>query len=303
MESLDAEFARWLAASAGELLLSIRAEVGFADPAALRSAGDLRSHSHIAAQLSGWRPDDAVLSEEAEDSRAVDESAARLGATRVWIVDPLDGTQEYGEDGRTDWAVHIALWTSEPLPVQSRRRRRTVHGTAAAGRLAASAIALPAQGRVMSTDTPPGPPPEAQARGTRLRIACSRTRPPAFLDEVAAELDAVLVPMGSAGAKIVAVITGEVDAYIHDGGQYEWDSAAPVAVAGAAGLHASRLDGTHLRYNQADPRLPDLLVCRPRLARTLVETVASVRASSTEALTNGSSSRSDTGVSPISHSG
>jgi 3'(2'), 5'-bisphosphate nucleotidase len=275
MESLDAEFARWLASSAGELLLSVRDEVGFADPAALKSAGDLRSHSYIAAQLAGWRPDDAVLSEEAAGSRSVDETAARLDARRVWIVDPLDGTREYAEEGRTDWAVHIALWTSEPVPAQMRRRRRTVHGpVSAGGRLAAGAIALPAQGIVLATDAPPAAPAEAQARGTRLRIACSRTRPPAFLAQVAEELDALLVPMGSAGAKIAAVITGEVDAYIHDGGQYEWDSAAPVAVANAVGLHTSRLDGTPLRYNEADPRLPDLLVCRTRLARTLVEAVA-----------------------------
>ena len=279
MEALDAEFARWLAASAGDLLVAVRSETGFGDPAALKSEGDLRSHEYIAAQLAGWRPDDAVLSEEAAGSRSVDESAERLGASRVWIVDPLDGTREYAEEDRDDWAVHIALWTSEPLPAQSRRRRRTVHGNSSAGgRLAAGAIALPAQGLVMSTDTPPAPPPEALARGTQLRIACSRTRAPQFLAQVASDLDALLVPMGSAGAKIAAVITGEVDAYIHDGGQYEWDSAAPVAVANAVGLHTSRLDGTPLRYNQADPLLPDLLVCRPRLARTLVETVAVSRA-------------------------
>jgi 3'(2'), 5'-bisphosphate nucleotidase len=256
MESLDAEFARWLAAAAGELLVWIRSEVGFADPAALRLAGDLRSHEFLMAQLAGWRPDDAVLSEEHAGSRSPDESAARLDATRVWIVDPLDGTREYAEEGRTDWAVHAAV----------------VPG----GRLAAGAIALPAQGLVLSSDTPPGPPPEVQARGTQLRIAYSRTRPPSFLTRVAAELDALLVPMGSAGAKIAAVITGEVDAYVHAGGQYEWDSAAPVAVAVAAGLHTSRLDGTPLHYNQTDPLLPDLVVCRTRIARNLLAAIASV---------------------------
>jgi 3'(2'), 5'-bisphosphate nucleotidase len=280
MESLDAEFARWLAAAAGELLVWIRSEVGFADPAALRLAGDLRSHEFLMAQLAGWRPDDAVLSEEHAGSRSPDESAARLDATRVWIVDPLDGTREYAEEGRTDWAVHVALWTSEPPPApsQGRRRRRTVHGAAVVpgGRLAAGAIALPAQGLVLSSDTPPGPPPEVQARGTQLRIAYSRTRPPSFLTRVAAELDALLVPMGSAGAKIAAVITGEVDAYVHAGGQYEWDSAAPVAVAVAAGLHTSRLDGTPLHYNQTDPLLPDLVVCRTRIARNLLAAIASV---------------------------
>jgi 3'(2'), 5'-bisphosphate nucleotidase len=298
MESLDAEFARWLAASAGELLLNIRSEMGFADPAALRRAGDLRSHEYLAAQLAGWRPDDAVLSEEALGSRSVDASAARLDASRVWIIDPLDGTREYAEEGRSDWAVHVALWTSEPVPAQARRRRRTVHSAAPpGGRLAAGVIALPAQGAVLSSDTPPAPPPDAQARGTRLRIACSRTRPPAFLARLAEEMDAVLIPMGSAGAKIAAVITGEVDAYVH------------------AGLHTSRLDGTPLRYNQADPLLPDLVVCRSRISRTLLAAIAAVE-SSPEPVSGGISGavsgpgpltddavpRSDIDVSPISQS-
>lgn len=274
MIDFDAELASRLAAEAGELLLQTRAELGYADPRALRDAGDRRSHDFLVEQLRLWRPDDAVLSEEALGARDADEAADRLDAQRVWIVDPLDGTREYAEEGRSDWAVHVALWSTE-APAEPARRRRRTGGVEkkTGGRLAAGAIALPAQGTVLSADPAPGGPSEAPARGVQVRIAVSRTRPPAFLGEVAADLGAVLVPMGSAGAKIAAVITGEVDAYVHAGGQYEWDSAAPVAVALAMGLHASRLDGSPLVYNRADPLLPDLVVCRPRLARTLLETV------------------------------
>ncbi|MGH3716179.1 MAG: 3'(2'),5'-bisphosphate nucleotidase CysQ [Micromonosporaceae bacterium] len=239
----DAEFAAWLAARAGELLLSLRGQRGFGDPAVLRDAGDRDSHELLTESFAKWRPDDAVLSEEGADD------PARLTAERVWIVDPLDGTREYGEPGRTDWAVHVALW--------------------ARGRgLTAGAVALPAQGVVLSTATPPAPttPPTPAV----VRIATSRTRPPGFLPDVARSLGAELVPMGSAGAKVSAVVQGAVDAYVHAGGQYEWDSAAPVAVALATGHYASRLDGSTLEYNQPDPSLPDLVVCRPELAPRLL---------------------------------
>jgi 3'(2'), 5'-bisphosphate nucleotidase len=194
------------------------------------------------------RPADAVLSEEAVDDRR------RLSAQRVWIVDPLDGTREYGEPGRPDWAVHVALW--------------------AAGALTAAAVALPALGQVLVTE----PAPRVPGRpGDRLRIAVSRTRPPAQAGAAATALDAELVPLGSAGYKVSAVVLGDVDAYVHAGGMYQWDSAAPVAVAQAAGLWASRLDGSALRYNQPDPSLPDLLVCRPELAETILTAVAGTR--------------------------
>jgi 3'(2'), 5'-bisphosphate nucleotidase len=238
----DAAFARWLAGRAGELLLRLRQERGFDDPAGLRAEGDKCAHDLLLAELSRWRADDAVLSEEGARN-----DPARLGAARVWIVDPLDGTREFSEEGRADWAVHVALWSRSAV---------TPH------RLAAGAVALPAQHRVLGTDRPPAYPP--------LRIATSRTRPPAFVAALAADLGAELVPMGSAGAKVVAVVGGEVDAYIHAGGQYEWDSAAPVAVATATGLHASRIDGSALEYNQPDPRLPDLVVCRKDLAPRLL---------------------------------
>lgn len=247
----DAGFARWLAGRAADLLLELRRELGHDDPKALRAAGDKRSHELIVAQLGYHRPGDAVLSEE-----AVYDDPARLDAERVWIVDPLDGTREYGEPGRTDWAVHIGLWSRG----------------GGGGRLAAGAVALPAEHRVLSTETPPQyPSPRADLP---LRLAASRSRPPVFLAEIAEELAAQLVPMGSAGAKIAAVVGGTVDAYVHAGGQYEWDSAAPVAVARATGLHASRLDGSGLEYNKADPRLPDLVVCRKDLAPRLLAVLA-----------------------------
>ncbi|MFF5174296.1 inositol monophosphatase family protein [Micromonospora sp. NPDC000089] len=261
---IDGAFARWLAERAGQALLDLRAELGFADAGALKSAGDKVSHDLIRTELARWRPGDAVLSEEDEGSRlawAAEVNAgavSRLTADRVWIIDPLDGTREFAEEGRTDWAVHVALWARHvPGP----------HG------LTAGAVGLPAQHRVLGTDFPPAYPPMRVATagdGRTIRLAASRSRPPVFLTDLADEVGAQLVPMGSAGAKIAAVVTGEVDAYIHAGGQYEWDSAAPVAVATATGLHASRIDGSALKYNEADPRLPDLLVCRKDLASRLL---------------------------------
>jgi 3'(2'), 5'-bisphosphate nucleotidase len=259
---IDGAFARWLAGRAGELLMRTRTEMGYGDPAALKAAGDKLSHELIRADLARYRPADAVLSEEDAGSRVIGSHVDRLSAERVWIVDPVDGTREYSEEGREDWAVHIALWGR--------------HATAP-HKLLAGAVALPAQHRILGTDYPPPYPPmtaeasRAAAAGSyRIRIAASRSRPPAFVEELADAIGADLVPMGSAGAKIAAVIGGEVDAYVHAGGQYEWDSAAPVAVATATGLHASRVDGSGLRYNEPDPKLPDLLVCRKDLAGRLL---------------------------------
>ena len=230
----DALLAEELAERAGALLLQLRAA------GADGRTGDAESDAFLLAELAARRPGDAVLSEESPDP------AARHTAERVWIVDPLDGTREFGEAGRTDWAVHVALWER--------------------GELACGAIALPARSSVRSSRTPVPPPARERVR----RIAVSRTRPPAWADPVAEELGAQLVGMGSAGAKVDAVLRGEVDAYFHDGGQYEWDSAAPVAVALAAGLHASRVDGSTLRYNQPDPWAPDLLVCDAGVADRVV---------------------------------
>jgi 3'(2'), 5'-bisphosphate nucleotidase len=258
---IDAAFARWLADRAGQVLLQVREEIGYADPKALKAAGDQAAHDLLRAELARWRPADAVLSEEDEHSRvAWEEGVARpdrLSASRVWIVDPLDGTREFSEEGRTDWAVHVALWTADSSNPAC---------------LAAGAVAMPAQHRTLATDHAPAYPPMPleSATGGAIRIAASRTRPPAFVTSLAEEIGAELVPMGSAGVKIAAVISGEADAYVHAGGQYEWDSAAPVAVALATGLHASRIDGTPLAYNQGDPKLPDLVVCRKDLAPRLL---------------------------------
>lgn len=241
----DDELAASLATSAGALLLRLRDELADADPTHRKDEGDRRSQQHLAEALRSARPHDAVLSEEAPDD------PARLGSSRVWIVDPLDGTREYGEPGRDDWAVHVALWHD--------------------GRLTAGAVALPAQGVTLSTAAPPQPP--APYDGP-VRLVVSRTRPPAVITPLAAALDATTEALGSAGAKAMAVVQGRADAYVHAGGMYEWDSAAPVAVAAAAGLHTSRLDGSPLAYNSADPLLPDLVVCRPELAERIIETAS-----------------------------
>jgi 3'(2'), 5'-bisphosphate nucleotidase len=246
----DHVLARDLADKAGRLLLDLRARGG--DPDLLRTSGDRLSHEFLAAELAARRPGDAVLSEEGIDDRA------RLAADRVWIVDPLDGTREFGEEGRADWAVHVALWESD-----------TTGGT---GRLTAGAVALPAQQRVLSTAQPPNAPVAGVPREP-LKLVVSRSRAPRLVKAVAEHLKAELVPCGSAGAKVATVLSGETDAYVHAGGFYEWDTAAPVAVAVAAGYHASRIDGTDLAYNRADPLMPDILVCRPAIAGLLLEAI------------------------------
>jgi len=235
----DHQLAAAIADAAGRLLLALRPTIE--DPRALKDAGDAQANVVILDHLAAARPADAVLSEESADD------LARLDHERVWIVDPLDGTREYGELDRDDWAVHVAL---------------SIRGTAAIG-----AVALPAQAVTYLTDPAPAvaPHPDGPAR-----LVVSRTRPPAITDALQAALNADLVPMGSAGAKAMAVIQGRADIYAHAGGQYQWDSAAPVAVAAAAGLHVSRLDGSPLVYNAAERSLPDLLICRPEYAEAVI---------------------------------
>ena len=236
----DDAFARSIAEEVGRLLLAVRAEGLAGRP--LGDEGDRRANALILARLAAERPGDAVLSEEAADD------PARLSAKRVWIVDPLDGTREYAE-GRDDWAVHVAL--------------------SVGGRPGPGAVALPALGRTHATDDPAPPPPPPR----QPRMVVSRTRAPALATRVAAALDAELVPMGSAGAKAMAVVSGEADIYLHAGGQSEWDNCAPAAVALAQGFHASRVDGSALRYNNADVHVPDLLICRTEWAERVLALV------------------------------
>ena len=238
----DHELAAWLADQAGERLLEVR-ERGLVGRE-LKDAGDRAAHEMLVELLAHHRPQDSVLSEEGADDKR------RLSASRVWIVDPLDGTREFSEPPRVDWAVHVALWED--------------------GELTAGAVAQPALHETYSTGRPPVVPPRTS---TRIRIAVSRTRPPAFVEALAEEIDAELVPMGSAGVKVISVVRDVTDAYVHAGGQYEWDNAAPVAVARAAGLFCSRVDGSDLRYNQDDVSLPDLVVCRPELSARILDFV------------------------------
>ena len=238
----DTELARQIAETAGRMLVDLRNSGLFAGKQ-LGQAGDQIANAFIMRALRLNRPDDAILSEEERDN------TARLSASRVWIVDPLDGTREYGE-ARADWAVHVAL---------------AIDGVATVG-----AVALPGLPLTLSS----GDSLSRPHHNGKLRMLVSRTRPAAEAVAVAETLGAELIPMGSAGAKAMAVVRGEADIYLHSGGQYEWDSCAPVAVAQTAGLHVSRIDGSPLRYNQADTRLPDLLVCPKEHAARVIELAA-----------------------------
>lgn len=242
----DAELAAHLAEVAGRLLLEVRASGVFSGKA-LGLAGDATANQFLVHALRAQRPDDGLLSEEEKDS------ADRLEKRRVWIVDPVDGTREYGEE-RTDWAVHVAL---------------AIDGEPSVG-----AVALPGLGVVLRSDRPGVVPPAPD----RLRMLVSRTRPAAEAVAVAERLGAELMGMGSAGAKAMAVVRGEADIYLHTGGQYEWDNCAPAAVALAHGLHCSRVDGSPLIYNCQDVYMPDLLICRPEHAATVLRLVGEVDA-------------------------
>ena len=240
----DAELAAHLAEVAGRLLIEVRAS-GVLSLKALGKAGDATANQFLCHALREQRPDDGLLSEEEKDN------PDRLAKSRVWIVDPVDGTREYGE-ARTDWAVHVAL---------------AIDGVASIG-----AVGLPGLGEVLRTDRPGTVPPAPDT----LRMVVSRTRPAREATEVAERLGAQLVPMGSAGAKAMAIVRGEADIYLHSGGQYEWDSCAPAAVALAHGLHCSRIDGSPLVYNQADVYMPDLLICRTEHAERILLEVSNL---------------------------
>ncbi len=242
MAESDAQLAERLANAAGVILLDLRGRNGL-EGRALGQAGDEAANALLCREIRAARPDDALLSEEEKDNRA------RCGQSRVWIVDPLDGTREYGE-GRDDWAVHVAL---------------AIDGIATVG-----AVALPGRGVTLTSASPLALQPANQP----LRMLVSRTRPAAEAVYVAEQIGAELLPMGSAGAKAMAVVRGEADIYLHTGGQYEWDNCAPVAVAQAAGLHVSRVDGSPIRYNNPDTYLPDLLICRKELAEEVLRFAA-----------------------------
>jgi 3'(2'), 5'-bisphosphate nucleotidase len=237
----DTELAAHLADVAGKLLLTVR-DCGLLTAKALGKAGDQTANQFLIHALAEQRPDDGLLSEESKDTEE------RLSKSRVWIIDPVDGTREYGES-RTDWAVHVAL---------------AINGVPVIG-----AVALPGLNLVLRTDQPLVVPPAP----AKLRMVVSRTRPAAEAVAVAEALDAELIPMGSAGAKAMAVVRGEADIYLHTGGQYEWDSCAPAAVAAACGLHISRVDGSPLVYNQADVYMPDLLICRQEHAERVLSLI------------------------------
>lgn len=242
----DAELAAHLAEFAGRILLDVRGS-GMFEGKALGEAGDATANQFLCHALRSARPEDGLLSEEEKDS------SARLSQSRVWIVDPVDGTREYGEE-RSDWAVHVGL---------------AVDGVATAG-----AVALPGleSGIILRTDQSSSLPPMAE----KPRLVVSRTRPAAEALAVSEAIGGELVAMGSAGAKAMAVVRGEAEIYLHSGGQYEWDSCAPVAVAKAHGLHCSRIDGAPLVYNRADTYLPDLLICRPEWAERVLREVAAL---------------------------
>ncbi len=250
----DAEFAHYLAEETGKRLIAVRERL-YHDGAHewfAKDVGDAAAQDFIDEALAEHRPHDAVLSEEAADD------PARLAADRVWIIDPLDGTQEYSEYGRHDWAVHVALWERHDEAGQPSNE----------GSLTAGAVALPAVGLTLSTAIPPTTP---VIREGKPRLVVSRSRATMDAIRVAEQLDCDVVRLGSAGAKAMAVVLGEVDIYVHSGGQHQWDSAAPVAVARAAGLHTSRVDGSPLVYNRRDTWLPDLVVCQQHLARPVLE--------------------------------
>jgi 3'(2'), 5'-bisphosphate nucleotidase len=248
----DAALAADLAADAGELLLQVRDEIGFGRPWALGDAGDFHANELLLRRLGAERPGDAVLSEEAHDD------LIRLESDRVWIIDPLDGTREFSTPGRDDWAVHIALWQR---PSNGRRE------------ITDAAVALPARGNIVYRSDTVAAPIAIRGVPHPLRIAVSATRPPWVLHRIRETLAIQPVAIGSAGAKAMAIIDGDVDAYVHAGGQWEWDSAAPVGVIMAAGMHASRLDGSPMRYNQLEPYLPDFVMCRAEVAPVLLDAI------------------------------
>ena len=242
----DEALAARLATAAGDILIDLQAR-GDLDGKALGAAGDSAANALLCRELKAARPADGLLSEEEKDN------PSRCAKSRVWIVDPLDGTREYGER-RTDWAVHVAL---------------AIDGVATVG-----AVALPGLGITLTS----GAPVPLRLANSPLKMLVSRTRPAAEAVHVAERLGADLLPLGSARPKAEAGVVGKADICLHSGGQYEWDNCAPAAVAQAAGLHVSRANGSPLHYNNRDPYLPDLLICRKELAGQVLRLTAEFKA-------------------------
>jgi len=239
----DHQLAGLAAQVTGEVLAELRREA-FRDGWMIwevRDEGDRRAHDRLVEELGSARPDDVVLSEEGVDD------ARRLDAERVWIVDPLDGTVDYSSPYSDDYAVHVAL---------------VVNGVPTA-----AAVSLPALGRLYGTATSPRP---ADPLRDRPVVIASRAQAH-WGQALAEELGGDAVTAGSAGVKAMAVVAGEADVYIHPTGLYEWDVCAPAAVARAAGLFVSGIDGSELEFNRARPVVPGLVVCRPELASAVLE--------------------------------
>ena len=254
----DLAFAMEAARSAGKRGLGLR-EAGRWEGKTLADIGDQAADGFLQGFVRGRYPEDGLLSEETADS------PERLGRERTWIVDPLDGTKEYSQ-GRADWAVHVAL---------------TVGGTCAL-----AAVALPSEGRVLW-----GVALEGQERGgddgggtlvsgasespSKPRVMVSRSHTPPWVETFAGSLGATLVPCGSAGFKVSRLLAGEGDIYVHKIGLKECDTCAPETVARALGWHVCRLRGEEHRYNRADPKNHELVVCRPTWRDRVLEAIAS----------------------------
>jgi len=259
-------FAARIAAEAGRRLVGLRASGRWTDEGILGDVGDQAADGYLQGYLRGRYPDDGLLSEETVDA------AERAGKRLVWIVDPLDGTKEYSS-GRHDWAVHVGL---------------TIDGKPALG-----AVALPAIDRVLTgvcgggivqaaVTGSDGEWPQAFAAdagpssGQPLRLACSRSHTPEWMQRFARELGgAELVPCGSVGFKVAMLLFGKADVYVHQKGLKEWDTCAPEAIARAAGWTVCRFDGSDQRYNQRDPRNDQIVVCRTRLRERVLAGLAS----------------------------
>ena len=260
----DHELARKLARETGTLLIGLRNHAaslsGDEDDThsvlaqeVLGSEGDRVAHDYLMEQFLLHRPDDVVLSEEG------DLEVSRLNAKRVWIIDPLDGTAQYSSGGN-DFAVHIALWEA---------------GSSAPSQISVASVAVPARNELWSMDEPVQ---SDQLNPSAIRILVSRSRPPREINKVIEKLEDAfpdrgrveVIPMGSVGAKVAAILADTADVYFNSGGFYEWDLAAPLGIAIHNGLSVSDCRGRQIELNKVDLKVKDILICRPELTSTIV---------------------------------